>query len=446
MPGDLPDEWLRRMRDGMVELLSLRTAPQLFDTLGDLAGGVRAARGSSGSAEEYGRRLVEQSLRRADGAGREPSGSNGMSASPFGSRRTADSSGPPEAQRRYPVDDYIVMWERRHGREMTADERKVLGQGCIGVTKIRLGLMKLDAGPPTNLAFADPDSHRAIQSVENILAPGEIANARVNGWRKRLGRAESLVAEHGTDWPYKSREGAVITGPEYIGNIKKNLDIARAQAREIWSNIAKGDLGDVRESRREARIESNQRAFGRVSNYVQRFEAILATGPADVGDFMRLVKADPELSRLRDIDQHLPSGNPTEWKTEIFSKQFWSGQEIVRDRKGNPVVKAGVTGVRATQTPDPTLFEPNPATGQVDMSGDYNCGKPGYGNFDYALYDEPTGSWWNANHGDWRIYPEFGNPSTAPMEVHQNTPEKFFAGRPDFDSAVICIAFTKVVQ
>jgi hypothetical protein len=430
----------------MVELLSRRTAPQLSDTLGDLAGEVRVARTSIGGAEEHGRRLLEQSLSRVDGIGRESSGSNRARAHPFDSRRTVEGLGLPQAQRSYPVDDYIAMWERHHGREMTADERKVLGQGCIGIVKVRLGLLELEAGPPANLAFADPGSHGAIQLVEKILVPGEIANARVKGWQKRLNRAEALVAERGTSRFHKNRDGTEITASENIENIKKNLNRARAQAREIWSDIAKSDIGDVLAARREARIESNQRTFERVSNYVQRFEAILATGPKDVGEFMRLVKADPDLARLRDVDQHLPAGDPSEWKPEIYSKHFWSGQEVVRDRKGNPVVKDGITGVRAMRTPDPILFEPNPATGQVDMSGDHNRGKPGYGNFDYALYDAPTGSWWNANHGDWRTYPELGNPSTDPMAVYQNTPEKFFSGRPDFDSSVICIGFSGAVR
>lgn len=434
------------MRDGMVDLLRGRTAPQLSDTLGDLAEGVRAARRGLVGAEERGRRLAEQSLRSGDGTGRESSGSNRVADSASTPRRTIDRTGLPQDRRSYSVDDYIAMWERRHGREMTADERKVLSQGCIGIVKVRLGLLELEAGPPANLAFADPGSHGVIHSVERILVPGEIANARVKGWQKRLNRAEALVSERGTNWLHRNRDGAEILASEHIENIKKNLNAARAQARDVWADIAKSDLGDVLAARHEARIESNQRTFERVSNYVRRFEDILAAGPVDAGEFMRLVKADPELARLRDVDQYLPSGNPSEWQPEIYSKHFWSGQEIIRDRKGNPVVKDGIVGVRSTQTPDATLFEPNPDTAQVDMSGDYNRGKPGYGNFDYALFDAPTGSWVNANHGDWRVYPELGNPSVDPMKVYLNSPEKFFAGRPDFDSSVICIGFSRTIQ
>lgn len=439
--GDLPDEWLRRMRDAMVELLGRRTAPHLSGTLGDLADEVRTAHRSVGSAEERGRRLVEQSRGTVDGTGN----ANRVPAAPSDSRRTVDGSVPVPAQRRYPVDDYIAMWERRHGREMTDAERKVLGQGCIGIVKVRLGLLEVEAGPPANLAFADPVSHGAIHSVEKILVPGEIANVRVKRWRQRLDEAEALVAERGTGWSHENKDGTTTPAPEHIERIKKYLDRARLQARHVWSDIANSDIGDVMAARREARIESNQRAFDRVSNYAGKFEAIIATGPKDVGEFMRLVKADPDLALLRDVDRHLPSADPAEWKVEIYSKHFWSGQEVIRDSRGTPVVKEGVTGVRALRTPDSTLFAPDPATGQVDMSGDHNRGKPGFGNFDYALYDASTGSWWNANHGDWRMYPESSG-SAIPMAVQQNSPEQFFSGRPDFDSSVICLGFARAVQ
>lgn len=76
------------------------------------------------------------------------------------------------------------------------------------------------------------------------------------------------------------------------------------------------------------------------------------------------------------------------------------------------------------------------------MSGDHNWGKPGYANFDYGIYDEQTGSWWHANHADYRVYSVGGDP-LDPMKVYQSTPERFFSSYSDFDSAVICIGFVK---
>ncbi|WP_406265611.1 FHA domain-containing protein [Nocardia sp. NBC_00881] len=370
-------------------------------------------------------------------------GSERLLASPLDPQNVVNRYGLPETQRRYLVDDYIKMWERQHGREMTPEEQKVLFQGCIGVTKIGIGQTELNSLPPMNLAFADPDSHRVIQYAENVLAPGEVANAEVRFWRKRLNEAKNIVRERGMNWSYEYSDGNISSASERIQYLEDNLERARAEAREIWSDLAKGHIKGMLDARREARIEGDRRTFEKVQNYVQKFKDILATRPADVGEFMRLVKADPELSQLRGVDYHLPTGDPSEWKPIIFSKHFWSGQELVLDSKGYPVVtEGGKVVTRATQTPDPTRFAPDLTTGQVNMSGDHNWGKPGYANFDYGIYDEQTGSWWHANHADYRVYSVGGDP-LDPMKVYQSTPERFFSSYSDFDSAVICIGFVK---
>ncbi|MEV2226817.1 hypothetical protein AB0E01_44340 [Nocardia vinacea] len=200
------------------------------------------------------------------------------------------------------------------------------------------------------------------------------------------------------------------------------------------------------DARHEARIAGDTRTFEKVSNYAQKFRDILATKPVNIEEFMRQVKAEPELAQLRGVDDHLPSDNPSEWTPVIYSKHFWSGQEMVRDSNGNLVFKEGKFETRATNTPDSSRFEPNPTTGQVSMSGDHNEAKPGYVNFDYGLYDEQTGNWWHANHADPRVYPAAGHPLHDPMKVYQSTPEKFFSSYSDFDSSVIGIGFVKNVQ
>ncbi|MGW1739347.1 hypothetical protein ACWCPQ_11100 [Nocardia sp. NPDC001965] len=364
-------------------------------------------------------------------------------APPLDPRHTVNRYGLPEDQRRYHVDDYIRMWERHHRRAMTYTEREILAQGCIGVTKLGLGQRRLDQIPPMNLAFADPASHRAIQSAENVLAPGEIANADVKNFRRLRTRADDLVREHGMNWAVEHPDGTVLSAAQYIDQVEKNLERARTEARETWSNLAKGHIREMLDTRNAAKIEGEMRTFEQVRGYSRKFENILATGPADTGEFMRLVKADPELARLRGVDHQLPTGSPSEWKPVIYAKHFWSGQKMVRDSDGNLLFKEGRFETRATETPDAARFAPDPATGQVDMSGDHGRAKPGYVSFDYGLYDEQAGSWWHANHADYRVYSENGDPVRNPMKVYQSTSEKFFAGYSDFDSSVVCLGFVR---
>ncbi|MEV2226816.1 hypothetical protein AB0E01_44335 [Nocardia vinacea] len=235
------------MADDMVELLSRRTGPHLHDTLGDLADGVRTTRRFS-NADEVGRRHVESSMREAERTGREPNEPDRVLAPPLEPGHAVNSYGLPETQRRYPVDDYITMWERKHGREMTPEERKVLGQGCVGVTKVRLG-QNTGEMPPMNLAFTDPGSHRVIQNAESVLAPGEIANAAVKDWRKQLTQAENVVKEHGMNWSATDRYGTTRSAPDHLQHVKDNLEKARAEAKEVWSNLAKGDIRQMLDAR-----------------------------------------------------------------------------------------------------------------------------------------------------------------------------------------------------
>lgn len=341
------------------------------------------------------------------------------------------------------MDDYIAMWERHHGRTMTSAEREVLAQGCIGVTKVGIGQTRLDTVPPMNLAFADPRSHRAIQTAENVLAPGEVANAEVKTWRRLRTQADDLVRQHGLNWSYTDRDGTVRSAAEHIERVDRNLERARVEAREVWSNLARGDIREMLDTRHTARIEGEMRTFEQVRGHVQKLEDILAAEPADADEFMRLVKADPELGRLRGVDRELPSGSPSQWKPVIYSKHFWSGQQMVRDGSGNLVFNGNQFETRATETPDATRFAPDPTTGQVDMSGDHGRAKPGYITFDYGLYDEQTGDWWHANHADYRVFPNHGDPVREPMQVYQSTSEKFFSSYSDFDSSVICIGFVR---
>ncbi|MBF6165500.1 hypothetical protein IU486_12030 [Streptomyces gardneri] len=430
----------------MADRLRNRPVPRAAE---HLEGTYRGPTGADGlRAVSHGHRELDESnakvLKRTMDDTASSDGRSARLAPPLDPRNRVNRHGLPETQRRYPVDNYIRMWERHHGRRMTPEERKVLRSGCIGVTKLRLGQLDLKASPPTNLAFADPDTHRMMQNAEKVLAPGEVANATVKDWRQRITDAENFASKYGRRRKFTNFDGSKIKVSDYIRHAQENLARARAEARETWSKLAKEHIKELRDARRDARVEGDMRTFEKVRNYKRKFEDILATKPADAEEFLRRVKADPDLAQLRGVGDHLPPGNPAEWELVIYSKHFWSGQEIVHDSSGNQVVKKdGSPLVRPTTTPNATRFAPDPTTGQVDMSGDHDQPKPGHTNYDYGLYDEETGSWWHANHGDWREFPEFGDPVLDPMKVYQSTPDKFFSRPPDFDSSVICIGFAK---
>ncbi|MEU7766786.1 hypothetical protein AB0B25_16885 [Nocardia sp. NPDC049190] len=261
-----------------------------------------------------------------------------------------------------------------------------------------------------------------------MLAPGEIANAKVKHFREKLDKLEnSLRKNYGTAW--KENPDISRRQLDLIDRHQKILAKAQDDAKKVWSTLSEEYKREMTETREAAKIEGNRRAFARVSTYADNFNAIFATKPADVSEFINKVKADPDLARLQGVDRYLPPGSPSEWKAVIFSKQFWSGQSAP--------TTASIANIRAghgAETPDPTLFAPDPTTGQVDMRGDVDRAKPGYTNFDYAVYDENTTSWWHANHR------ELHDPE-RPMLIYQSSSDKLFAGSPDHDSSVICIAF-----
>ena len=51
-------------------------------------------------------------------------------------------------QRKWSPDQYVAMWEKEQGREMTEQERKTIKRGCIGITAYKR------AGKPANPLFS----------------------------------------------------------------------------------------------------------------------------------------------------------------------------------------------------------------------------------------------------------------------------------------------------
>ncbi|MFD0360017.1 hypothetical protein ACFQZZ_00955 [Nocardia sp. GCM10030253] len=335
-------------------------------------------------------------------------------------------------QRRYSKDEFITMWEAKIGRKMTSDELETLDKGCVGVTMLHLGLTGR-RHPSTALAFADPVSHRAVARVEEILAPGDIVNKDVNNRQKWLRDSEKKL-EHERNQP-----GATEDSPEVqkalvaVETDRKELEYARLNAADVMADMSKEYEKEMKEIRRESKVEGDKRTFERVSTYAEKIDDILAQKPKDASEFMRMIRADKDLAPLYDIVYELPPGKPSDWETAIYAKHFWSGQEMVTDSSGKLVVSGdNIIQTGATHYPQPNNFTPDEVTGRVDMRLDFSQAKPGFINYDYGFYDTTNGNWWHANHNE-------ANDPDDPMRILQSTSEKFFSGYSDFDSSVICL-------
>jgi Domain of unknown function (DUF4157)/Microbial transglutaminase len=68
---------------------------------------------------------------------------------------------PGEESKSIPLDEYIAAWERHQGHSMSADQRKMLAKGCVGITDVNLG------GPAAN---GRPDSSDCYDTFEHATA------------------------------------------------------------------------------------------------------------------------------------------------------------------------------------------------------------------------------------------------------------------------------------
>ncbi|WP_189093956.1 hypothetical protein [Nocardia jinanensis] len=341
-----------------------------------------------------------------------------------------DRYGRPVRQRIFTKHEYVDMWESRIGRRMTADELHTLDRGCVGLTLLRLG-RNSEKLPPSNLMFGHP---RTPQSA-TVLALGEAANAEIRRCRAlRVAAYDELAAA-------RRGPGATDGSPDVLRRLDEvmateyDLRQARAAARQVWSDIPAEQIKQARTARTEARIHDGEQALAVARGYAAKFDEILSGEPANVAEFQRRVHNDPALSQLSDVTANLPTtGSPADWEPVIFAKHLWSGQDYVRDPAGREVISDGRRQYEATDSPKYGRFLPGPATGQVNMWGDFHRNRLGFLNYDYAWYDAPTDTWWRANHS------ETGDPH-RPMLVYQSTSEAFFTGSADFDTTVVGIGF-----
>ncbi len=156
--------------------------------------------------------------------------------------------------------------------------------------------------------------------------------------------------------------------------------------------------------------------FSRAKAVAGALNAILAAQPA-IDELPDAISANPTLAALKDVHQTFPvAPDPYEYKAYIFSKRFWSNQSEDASERENP---------------DDDAFDPDAATGQVDMTDYEYRARPGFINFDYGWFDEETNSWWHANHAE------------PGMEVYQSTLEHYSRPLRDFDRQVFSVAFAR---
>ncbi|MFI5714264.1 hypothetical protein [Nocardia sp. NPDC051750] len=341
-------------------------------------------------------------------------------------------------QRAYTKDQIVEMWENKIGRSMTPNEIRTLELGCVGISSTFAGH---PLHPPNNLMFSDPVSYPHQFEYEKILAPLDRLNSDMNNARTSLREVREALRiaeeEHGLN-PLSSE---VRELRKSVKAWEAHVDQIQESAREAAAKLS-GDLSMLKFNREMAMLDHGLNSQELAQNYKQRFEDILHRGPATREEFLQMVAEDLKLSQLRNVEQYLPSGKPSEWDVVMFAKHFYSGQEHVHDAAGNPLYHNGWPVTRATD-PNPDLFRPDPETGQVDMSGDLCCPKgPGMGNFDFGLYLEDIDAWINANHME---YPDPVRRAKDPMKafVQDSMGFHFYGGY--YDSAVIGLAFRRIV-
>jgi hypothetical protein len=163
--------------------------------------------------------------------------------------------------------------------------------------------------------------------------------------------------------------------------------------------------------------------FDKALQVADALNAILRAKP-EVDKLPDEASKHPVLNGLKNVISSFPPDlDPKEYKAVVFSKRFFSNQ--------SPSWNARKTAV-------PGAFQPDPTTGQVDMSGyKYKAkvkpdGASSYTNFDYAWYDAQTDSWWHANHKE------------PGMKVYQSTLEHYSRPLLDFDRQVFSVAFARM--
>lgn len=345
-------------------------------------------------------------------------------------------------RRTYTKDQLVEMWENKIGRRMTPSEIRTLELGCVGISSIFAGH---PLHPPNNLMFSDPESYPHQFEYEKMLAPLDRLNVDMNNAQTSLRDARAALRRAENE--HRLNPGS--TEIREVRELRKSVKVWEKYVSQIQEAGRKaaaklsGDFLELGDKREKAMREHGFKTQELVQGYKQRFEDILRRRPETREEFLQMVAEDPQLSKLRNVEQYLPSGKPSEWDVVMYAKHFYSGQEHVRDAAGNLLYHNNGWPISRPTDPNPDLFKPDPVTGQVDMSGDLGCPKGnGMGNFDFGLYLEDIGAWVNANHME---YSDPVRRAKDPMRVFVKSDMNFHSYGGHYDSAVIGLAFRRIV-
>jgi RHS repeat-associated protein len=94
----------------------------------------------------------------------------------------------------YSFDEYVKIWESKHGRTMTADEKNVLSTGCVGIVALELGMLmdhKTNM-PPTDRTYSTfalakknaEDLEKDIKAGPNHSLPLRVIIYSIRFWSK----------------------------------------------------------------------------------------------------------------------------------------------------------------------------------------------------------------------------------------------------------------------
>ncbi|WP_280441620.1 hypothetical protein [Nocardia brasiliensis] len=320
-------------------------------------------------------------------------------------------------QRIFTVREYLQDFARRTGREPNdKDVRTIVYSGCLGVVAHYIGMTD-GRMLPSHLAFGDPDAHRQLATVDRILLPGDKAAAEVATLRTERDIAAEL----------HDRLGTPLTRMvlEEVDTLLAKTEAAAAQAMAALPSRFRTEL---LEYRMETRREGSRRTFHRISEYEEELRSIFAQS-ADADEVRRRIDANENLRRIPNIGDDLPQSHPSQWRVDKVNHQYWTGQG---DLPFDPAREVGLPD------PDPWAFAPDAVTNHIDMSRYQHLARPGgFSNFDYAVYDADSATWFGANHSIVR--------ANSPVRVLQMTSDQLFAGSTAFDGTCMYLIVSDMV-
>ncbi|WP_406280953.1 PspA/IM30 family protein [Nocardia sp. NBC_00881] len=357
--------------------------------------------------------------------------------------------------RAFTKDEIVQRWEAKIGRKMTPQELATLEWGCVGIASTLAGV---PGHPQYNLVFSDPTTYPRQFKADEKLAPLEQANNNLNQAKKSLRKAEEQLRDAKKGLGRSQRSSPEVSKAKAeVDRLKTLVEKRREQDRAAAAKISltPEERRSLLAERAAAQGEHSKRSLDLVRDVKRRIEDVIARGPANKEEFIRMKNEDSVLARVRGLEaQFLPAGNPATWDVVTWAKDFYSGQDVARDNLGRVLINPDTGRPWPVATaPNPAAFEPDPVTGQVNMSRDLNFSKAaGMGNFDFNTEVAP-GLWADANHMEYRPGDprrDDPGPMGGPMKVYLSREEDLhsYGGRifgAYYDSRVYGLSIRSVI-